>query len=445
MPLVSLVHLAGFRVREEELAELGMRLPSLSKRGAAIGSLPGLGALTLSGAAPENWQARYHAPERIDEDFVERLFAEGPDLVAVSALTASALEAYRLSAAVRSRGLPVVIGGLHASVLPSEAANHADAVVVGEGEDVWPAVLRDAESGRLAPRYQARRPFDLANAPIPRFELLGARRPARFTLQTQRGCPLACEFCGASRLLGPFREKPVHRIADELEALRVLDPEPMLELADDNTFAGRRDVRPLLDVLRSSGARWFTEVDWRVGERPELVSVLSESGCVQVLVGIESLTSRFAGMGAKAADRSRVLDSVERIQEHGVAVLACFVVGGDADDRRALDELALFLEDAPFADVQLTVLTPFPGTVLHERLQREGRLLERDWSHYTLFDVTFRPQRMGVEELEAAFRDLVATAHRPEAARRRAEIRRRIWRNRMHEEHASELSLESER
>jgi hypothetical protein len=156
---------------------------------------------------------------------------------------------------------------------------------------------------------------------------------------------------------------------------------------------------------------------------------LAGSGCVQVLVGIESLATDFAGMGAKRADLGRVLDAVERIQESGVAVLACFVVGGDADDRDSLEALGDFLEDAPFADVQLTVLTPFPGTVLFERLRRDDRLLaECDWSHYTLFDVTFRPRRMSPAELERGFRELVSRVHRPECARRRAEIRRRIWR-----------------
>jgi radical SAM superfamily enzyme YgiQ (UPF0313 family) len=172
-------------------------------------------------------------------------------------------------------------------------------------------------------------------------------------------------------------------------------------------------------------------VDWRIGESPELLAELGDSGCVQVLVGIESWTTSFAGMGRKRADCSRVLDAVERIQEHGVAVLACFVAGGDGDDRASLDELAAFLEGAPFADVQLTVLTPFPGTALFERLRREGRLLaDRGWSHYTLFDVTFRPRRMSPEELERGFQNLVARVHRPEEARRRAEIRRRIWRRR---------------
>src|SRR5262245_41240050 len=132
MPRVCFVHMAGFRVRESELAELGMRLPGLRRRGAALAALPGLGSLTLAGGTPDNWDVRYHAPEEIDGAFVERLVEEEPDLVAVSALTASAREAYRLCAALRQRGLRTVMGGLHATVLPAEAGRFADSVVVGE-------------------------------------------------------------------------------------------------------------------------------------------------------------------------------------------------------------------------------------------------------------------------------------------------------------------------
>lgn len=428
MPGLSLVQLAGFRIREEELAELGQRLPGLRPRLEALDALPGLGTLTLAGLTPAHWEIGYHDPKGVDDAFVQRVVSEKPELVAISALTASIEEAYRLSARLRAEGLRTVLGGLHVTTRPEEALLHADAIVVGEGEPVWARLLEDVEAGALAPRYGARHPFDLREAPVPRFDLLGARPRPRFTLQTQRGCPLACEFCGASRLLGPFRQKPAELVSRELEALCAFNPRPMLELADDNTFAGRRSSAALLETLRDSRARWFTEVDWRVGERPELVAALAESGCVQVLIGIESLATRFDGMGPKAADPARILAAIAALQERGVAVLACFVVGGDDEDRRSLDALAAFLEQASFADVQLTLLTPFPGTPLFERLQREGRLLpERGWAHHTLFDVTFRPKHMEPAELERAFRELVATVHRPEAARRRAALRRAIW------------------
>jgi radical SAM superfamily enzyme YgiQ (UPF0313 family) len=203
----------------------------------------------------------------------------------------------------------------------------------------------------------------------------------------------------------------------------------VLELADDNTFVERRDGAALLDVLAASGARYFTEVDWRIGECPELVARLAGSGCVQVLVGVESLVFRPPGMGPKQAPLERIMESLCAIQEAGVVVLGCFVVGCDGETRQSIDRLAEFLQASPLADVQVTLQTPFPGTALRRRLGRQRRLLgERGWSFHTLFDVTYQPDAMTVGELEIAFRELVRRVYCPEVAGRRARIRRDIWR-----------------
>jgi radical SAM superfamily enzyme YgiQ (UPF0313 family) len=239
---------------------------------------------------------------------------------------------------------------------------------------------------------------------------------------------MACDFCGASRMLGPWREKPAAKVAEELAAIRAIEPRPVVELADDNTFAGRREVEPLLEALAGSGVRSFTEVDWRVGERPEILERLAASGCVQVLIGLESLEIRHAGMGPKAAPMARMMEAVAAIQEAGVAVIGCFVVGADGETEGSLDRLGAFLESAPLADVQLTLQTPFPGTALYDRLRKHGRLLpDRGWSSYTLFDVTYRPDAMSVEALEMGFRGLVRRVFSAEPAKRRRAIRRAVW------------------
>ncbi len=428
MPHVVFVPLSGMRVREEELLALGMALPGLQPRARAIGQLPALGVLTLAGLNPAHWTCSYHEAAAVDATLVEAIAAERPDLVAVSALTASAEEAYRLSGMLRRVGLRTVLGGLHATACADEAGQFFDAVVVGEGEPVWPAVLADAEAGRLRPLYRAREPFALTNAPTPRFDLLGAKPRPRYTLQTQRGCPLACEFCGASRLLGSFREKPAANLIRELHAIETLSPAPLLELADDNTFAGHGDLTAFLQALASSGARWFTESDWRLGERPELCRAIADAGCVQVLVGLESLVRAPGGMGAKNADWPRILDAIAAIQSAGVAVIGCFIAGCDGESQDSLDRLAEFILASPLADVQITLQTPFPGTPLYRRLRRDGRILPgRDWSFYTLFDVTYQPDLMSVAELEAGFRRLVRAVFAPEPTRRRQALRRDIW------------------
>jgi radical SAM superfamily enzyme YgiQ (UPF0313 family) len=428
MPHVALVAFTGFRVREQEMLELGMTLPGLKQRGQAIGQLPALGLLTLAGMTPEQWTCSYHETGSPPESTVEKVLATRPTLVAISALTASVEEAYRFSTQIRAAGVPTVLGGLHATACPDEAQKFCNSVVVGDGEPVWLELLHDALNGTLRPLYRAAAPFDLSLAPVPRFDLLGPTSRPRYTLQTQRGCPLACEFCGASRLLGSFREKPIENLRREVAALGKLCSEPLLELADDNTFAGRRDPESFFEVLESLGTRYFTEVDWRIGKRPDVLAGLARSGCVQVLVGIESLVFRAPGMGAKGQELARIMAAIEAIQESGIAVLGCLIVGCDGETDHSLDRLAEFLISSPLADVQLTLQTPFPGTSLHGRLQRQGRLLpERSWSYYTLFDATYYPDRMKVVELEAGFRRVIRAVFAPAVAARRQGLRKRIW------------------
>src|SRR6478736_2970543 len=207
MPHVIFVPLSGFRVREKELLALGMSLPGLKSRAKAIGELPALGLLTLAGLLPDDWTCSYQPLDHYRPEIVEHIASEKPTFVAISALTASIEQAYRLCTDLRQRQIPTVLGGLHVTACPDEASRFADSVVIGSGEGVWPDILQDAISGTLSPIYRAPRQRTTATNkwPVPRFDLIGPN-PLRFTLQTARGCPLACDFCGASRLLGPFRE-----------------------------------------------------------------------------------------------------------------------------------------------------------------------------------------------------------------------------------------------
>ncbi|MBX3443713.1 MAG: cobalamin-dependent protein [Planctomyces sp.] len=430
MPHVSFVALSGFRIHDPVLRELGMTLPGFDERAQALAALPALGLITLAGLLPEHWTCSYVAPAAVTPELLDAIQQQRPDLVAISALTASIEEAYQLSDALRAAGRTTVLGGLHVTACPEEAARHASSIVVGPAEPVWTQLLEDVQGNRLQLRYgEARRPEseDRGDWPLPRFDLLGEVQ--RYTLQTQRGCPLACDFCAASRLLERFREKPAANIARELEAIQACCPDPLIELADDNTFAGSRDPFELLDVLEASGARWFTESDWRLGERPQVLARLGGAGCVQVLMGIESMVFRYPGMGGKQAELERMLDAVHAIQGAGVAVNGCFIVGADGETPASLQRLTAFLLESPFADVQITLQTPFPGTALRERLARQNRLLpELGWPHCSLFEVTYQPDLLSVPELEQGFREVLTHVFAAASTQRRRSLRRDVWR-----------------
>ena len=436
---VALVPMVGFRIGEERMLELGMQLPGLQARAEAIAQLPALGLLTLAALTPPHWRCTYHEADGDIERLAQELVDLGPTLVAISALTASIERAYALTALLRAAGLKVIIGGLHATACPDEVEARCDAVAVGDGEPVWLAILNDAAMNTLKPRYRAARQFDLADAPVPRYELLGGLPRKRLTMQTQRGCPFACDFCGASRLLGKFREKPVANIRAELEAIARVDPHSTIELADDNTFAGGRDQCELLTVLGQSGIRYFTESDWRIGERDDVLAQLADSGCVQVLVGIESLVFQHRGMGHKLADLTRVIDAVENIQDAGVSVIGCFIVGSDGETDESIERMAAFIEQSPFADVQITVTTPFPGSALHRKWREAGRLRpDKSWKDYTLFDVVHRPDLMSADHLQRAFHDVVRRVFSKSNSTRRSAIRKRIWKANSRFKHADQ-------
>jgi radical SAM superfamily enzyme YgiQ (UPF0313 family) len=214
--------------------------------------------------------------------------------VAISTFSAQVLEAYALAQRYRNRGTKVVLGGLHVTALPEEAMQYADAVVTGEGEIGWPQLLRDAvKSGAPLRRvYDYRKfDFDLSTAPVLRYELLDVERYNRLTVQTQRGCPFRCEFCAASLQISPrYKLKPVDRVISEIRRIKEIWPRPFIEFADDNSFVNKTHSKALLRSLAREDVRWFTETDLSVADDPELLGLMRDSGCAQILIGLESTT-----------------------------------------------------------------------------------------------------------------------------------------------------------
>jgi radical SAM superfamily enzyme YgiQ (UPF0313 family) len=310
--------------------------------------------------------------------------------------------------------------------MPEEARAHFDAVCVGEGEELWPRILEDARQGRLQPIYREEKAgsYDLSRTPVPRFELLDIDKYNRLTVQTSRGCPLDCEFCAASKIYGRYRIKPVAQVMKEIDAILAVWPNPFIELADDNTFVDKRWAKDVLRELRTRSTRWFTETDVSLADDPEMLDLLADSGCQQVLVGLESVRRGSLDLLDRANWKSKRRDSYERfideVQKRGVTVNGCFILGLDSDTPDVFEEVASFVKRTGLLECQVTVLTPFPGTRLYDRLKLEGRLLRDDyWDRCTLFDVNFRPRHMSPEELEAGMRWLFTQLYSEEELLRR--------------------------
>lgn len=435
---LGLIAMSGVRAHNPELTALGLTLPGFVERSRVIASLPSLGLLTLAGMTPQNVDLRYlEVADLRDVNGVPEEF----DAVAISSFSAQIFEAYELADRYRAAGTKVILGGLHVSAVPEEARAHADAVVIGEGEPLWPQVIADLLGGRLQPAYDARgRDFDLAGSPMPRFDLLDMERYNRLTVQTQRGCPFRCEFCAASMRIAPrYKVKPVDRVLAEIRAIKALWKHPFIEFADDNTFVNKAHSRELMRALAPEHIRWFTETDVSVAEDLELLQRMRDAGCAEVLIGLESTS--FAALDGleqqsnwKAKKVDRYLDAVRCIQDHGIRVNGCFVLGLDGAGTQSFDEIWEFVQQSGLYDVQITVQTAFPGTPLYQRLKGEGRLLrEEAWELCTLFDVNFQPARMSVAELEKGLRDLgkliyseECTQHRREEFHRNYRAKRRL-------------------
>lgn len=408
---LGLIAMSGIRCQNQELLALGLTLPGFVERSKVIASLPSLGLLTLAGMTPEQVDLEYL--EVPDVDTLTDLPGDF-DVVAISSFSAQIKQAYTLADRYREAGVTVILGGLHVSAFPWEASHHADSIVVGEAEPVWPRLIQDLRAGALKPMYDGRsNRFNLADAPMPRFDLLDISKYNRLTVQTQRGCPHDCEFCGASIRLAPgYRTKPVAKVIAELRRIKERWPHPFIEFADDNTFANKRHGGELVRAMIPEGVRWFTETDVSVADDPELLELLRESGCAQVLIGLESpVASDVQGLELRANWKKRRVDkykqAIARIQEAGITVNGCFVLGLDHQDRTCFDAVFNFVRETGLYEVQITVMTPFPNTPLYQRLLGENRLLEpRAWETSTLFDVNFRPKNMSVTELEQGFRDL---------------------------------------
>lgn len=430
---IAFIAMSGVRAHNEELTRLGLTLPGFVDRNKIIASMPSLGLLTLAGLTPQQHEVHYmeisdlRAAGDLPTDF---------DLVAISSFSAQIHEAYAVADYYRSHRVPCVLGGLHVTSVPEEASPHCTSVVVGEGEPLWPQILRDAEDGRLQPFYiqNPRGTFDLRDAPMPRFDLLDPAKYNRITVQTSRGCPHKCSFCASSILLtSRYKLKPIEKVIAEIHAIKSIWPKPFIEFADDNSFVHRPHYKALLRELARENVRWFTESDINVAQDDELLGLMRDSGCQQILIGLESprrssLNGIELNSNWKARQQDHYKDAIARIQSYGITVNGCFILGLDADTPEIFDDVLGFVRTSGLYEVQVTFQTAFPNTPLYHRLKSENRILrDRAWELCTLFDINFEPRSMTRDQLQSGFLELVKTLYSDsETKTRRSNFRKRL-------------------
>ena len=340
---------------------------------------------------------------QITDENVEPIdFREDVDLVGITGMVMHAPRAYEIASQFRQRGIPVVMGGPHASSLPLEAKEHVDAVVIGEAENVWTGLIDDFKRGSLKPFYKADTHCSMEGMPHPRIELL--RKDAYMTVscvQTTRGCPHQCDFCHVTHFFGKtYRCRPVDEVIDEVKRLEG----NFIVFIDDNIAGNRKYAKELFTRLKPLKKKWASQASITLSGDPELLRLAAESGCVSLFVGIESLSPENLKAVNKSFNRVHQFDdAIKAIHDYDIMILAGLIFGLDYDDEGVFERTLRFCERNRIELPSFFLLTPLPGTPLFQRMESEGRLLHKDWGKYNGATVVFKPKLMTEETLQRGF------------------------------------------
>lgn len=321
------------------------------------------------------------------------------DLVAVTTTTFTSSRAYEIAARFRQRGIPVILGGVHASIMPEECLEHADAVAIGEPEYLWPTILQDAQDGRMAGIYRAPRPTNMADVPFPRRDLM--HESSWFTsVEATRGCPNKCKYCYLPSVpWAVHRTRPVELVQEEIRRLK----QGTFIFVDENLFADRAYAMELFSRIAPYRKSFLVQAPTNISEDDELLDALARAGCFNVQVGFQSFNPRsleVAGVGHNRIDRYR--DFVRKLHRRRIVVSGFFVFGFDSDTPDVFDTTVEAIKRIGIDDANLFVVTPFPGTEFYAQYEREGRLVpDRQPDQYGWGHAVFQPRHMTPRELES--------------------------------------------
>ncbi|MEW6377930.1 MAG: radical SAM protein [Thermodesulfobacteriota bacterium] len=365
----------------------------------------------------------------VDEAFEKINFEEKADLVGITAQTPVAPRAYQIAGEFKKRGIPIVMGGVHASMLPEEALQHFDAVVVGEAEEVWPELIEDLKKGRMKRIYQGNGFVNPSTLPLPRRELLNDKFyfPLKL-LETTRGCPHRCDFCGVSKFFGfKYRNRPISEIDRELRTLfekgPVMNPalkkilslfskdlpyflkRRLLYIIDSNVAGDRKFCLDLVSLLKEFDLLWYGHAPVSIAFDQTLLEGFAQSGCIAINIGFESFSAKNLNTIGKGFNQpSRYAEAVKRIHDQEIGIMGTFIVGLDDDVPGVFQRIIDFCINNRLDWALTFIMAPYPGTDSFRRLEKEGRIFCRDWEKYDSLNVVYQPLLMSVEELEKGMR-----------------------------------------
>ena len=383
-----------------------------------IGSrVPQLGLQVLARLTPDG-----HQVEIIDEifghDITKELIQAGRyDLVGLTAYTSGATRAYEIAAWCRQRGIPTIMGGPHAWAVPDEVQQHLDSVAVGECDEMWPDIVRAADIGRLQPRYEgkfSRLDHGLGRARQDLQPINGTYDVAG--IQTSRGCPVGCEFCSVTKYNGPdIRRRNINDIIEEWNET----PKRFIFVVDDNFFGvGPKHAvwakQLLTEIIKRGKKRlWFSQTTLNMGDDAEGLRLAYRAGCRGMLIGFESLNAESLKDFHKGINRinvNRYRELIRGFQRAGISVFGAFIIGADQDTLETVSTTALESVGLGIDTIQITNLTPLPGTKMYERYKREGRIFAtnypEDWERYTFVETVYHPANMSAAQLDESIYEL---------------------------------------
>jgi radical SAM superfamily enzyme YgiQ (UPF0313 family) len=349
----------------------------------------------LAGITPRN-----HSIKIINENYEDLNFDEPADLIGITSYTMTAPHVYHLADEFRSRGRKVVLGGYHPTAMPDEAKQHADSIVLGEAEGIWPQLISDLEKGVLKPFYGPNPDFDMAAIPPIRRDLI-RQNPLIGAVQSTRGCPNQCEFCAiASFCNHGVKQRPIKNVVEEIQQM----PNRIFVIHDPSLTVNPPYSRELFqELIRQKVHKgWVANGNANVLGKidDEFLSLAKKSGCVEWFVGFESVSQDALNGIKKTVNKVEDFKRmIKRVHQHGMAVQGGIIFGFDQDTPDIFDATLEKMYEWELDAVEVNILTPYPGTPLYDRLEREGRILTKDWSRYNQVDVVFKPNHMTEKEL----------------------------------------------